>query len=71
VYQISAGLEYAYVSSSDFCKVCEMTKKEKMKIFLLEGSYLGLELTPLCYLDKTSQSYGCVKIAALLYLSIY
>jgi len=36
VCQISARLKYAYVSYSDFCKVCEKkkkNKKDKMKIF--------------------------------------
>ena len=83
--QISARLQHAYTSYSDFCKVCEMTKKKKkkkMKKFLRNfvDSYLGNGLRDLvkiwnitspCHLGKALQSYRCVKIATLLFLSIY
>ena len=85
VCQSSARLKCAYVSYSNFCKVCEMIKKENyMKICWLisrerlEWSYSYLEYgLPCmeaeiwCHLEKTSQSYRCVKIATLLFLSIY
>jgi len=87
VYQISAGLEYKFVSYSDFFKCAKKTKKKTHKF---AHSYLGNALRNFLWnwcvvslgrrappqqlwysSDKRSWSYECVKITTLLFLLIY